>query len=210
MAGVVKEVLSISYRFFFLRTVAVEITIIATKVSGFLALVALSISTCRLQSTQGLIHSKNARFVVSKAVIMRSIIWPKREPFLAGPTREIPSGVECDLFLNVTKSREWPCSEIFPIPLSFHRKPALLRNYYKYRISSTFQNRLLITSKMGSVSTGCVNVTPTRRIVSLSMRINTTRSLSFIQKLSAKKGKRKKLKCFCKVMFWSVLLSGTS
>ena len=52
MAGVVKEVLTISYhRFFLLRTVAVEITIIATKVSGYLALVALSISSCLLQST---------------------------------------------------------------------------------------------------------------------------------------------------------------
>ena len=52
MAGVVKEVLTISYdRFFLLRTVAVEITIIATKVFGYLALVALSISSCLLQST---------------------------------------------------------------------------------------------------------------------------------------------------------------
>lgn len=63
---------------------------------------------------------------------------------------------------------------------------------------------------MGSVSTGCVNVTLTRPSVSLSMRINTTRSLSFIQKISVKKGKRKKLKGFCKVIFWSVLLSGTA
>ena len=80
MAGVVKEVLTISYhRVFFLRTVAVEITIIATKVSGCLALVALSISSCLLQSTQGLIHSKNAQFVVSKAAIMRLTIWPKMD-----------------------------------------------------------------------------------------------------------------------------------
>ena len=102
-----KEVLTISYhRFFFLRTVAVENTIIATKVSGCLALVALSISSCLLQSTQGLIYSENAQFVVSKAAIMRFTIWPKKELFLAGPTREIPSGVEWDLFLNLTKSRE--------------------------------------------------------------------------------------------------------
>ena len=75
-----KEVLTISYhRVFFLRTVAVEITIIATKVSGCLALVALSISSCLLQSTQGLIHSKNAQFVVSKAAIMRLTIWPKMD-----------------------------------------------------------------------------------------------------------------------------------
>ena len=62
---------------------------------------------------------------------MRFTKWPKKELFLAGPTREIPSGVEWDLFLNLTKSREWPCSEIFPIPLPFRTKP-LLRNYYKY------------------------------------------------------------------------------
>ena len=87
-------------------------------------------------------------------------------------------------------------SSLFPFP--FAQK---LFFVITTSISSTFQNRLLITSKMGSVSTGCVNVTLTRPSVSLSMRINTTRSLSFIQKISVKKGKRKKLKGFCKVIF---------
>ena len=87
-------------------------------------------------------------------------------------------------------------SSLFPFPFVQNLFFAITTS-----IPSTFQNRLLITSNMGSVSTGCVNVMPTRPSVSLSMRINTTRSLSFIQKLSVKKGKRKQLKGFCKVIF---------